>query len=693
FSLDSRCLVADHPRSVQEEVESHFCPHCTSFFRTPDAMSTENRCPHCFECPCCRCVLVPSPVSLDRSSSSFSSAGPSFCLRCLYCQWTSENWGLVASDPAGLAAAATTREKQGSGSSRSSTAMVVGALLEAAQQRQVEADQRAASAAGGGGGGRGRDRGRGARLRVGSTNSGGGRGREVDSSLFSAAASTTGPWKVSDLDDAVARRNQVVAAASRSVVLPRPPAATAAAAAAAAGTPAAVSPPWVLRGDTDGPDPALWTLSSGHETAGLAERVERSWSSPPRQSPPACGSRGEDGGGGGSKPAVGGEAGGGGGVPRRVRLRARLGKRCRKDLAAGRTGILIKATFNPLDGDSSTAKARREERERTAGGEGVKKTWFKKDCSAALSVPRITVASLPSSLALLGPTMAVAVSKTAAPQQQGGREEDGHGGEGSEEIAGQQPQQQQQQQQQPSLVLRLANPQITLLRLRVATEHGPSTAESDLDGNTAAAAAAAAAVGVDETSPLGAEQSAGGGGDGGRKESRTAASASSGSPAIGVTAAAAPALAAGGENARFVTVRPAGWGKGDWVHLEGREDEIIRQPGDRYRLPRGLLSRADDGGGGYTGSPPGAERSGRAGATPFLMHQQGDVAWVRVPLDKACADRVAAAAAAAAAAAEAEALPVLDVRFSLVMGEGDGGGGDDISMPIAVRFPLSSCPS
>ncbi|CAN0510689.1 unnamed protein product, partial [Ectocarpus sp. 8 AP-2014] len=378
------------------------------------------------------------------------------------------------------------------------------------------------------------------------------------------------------------------------------------------------------------------------------------------------------------------------------RLRARLGKRCRKDLAAGRTGILIKATFNPLDGDSSTAKARGEEREREQRGEGVKKTWFKKDCSAALSVPRITVASLPSFLALLGPTAAAtAASKTAAPRQQGGREEDDHGGAGSEEVAGQQPQQQQQQQQQqqPSLVLRLANPQITLLRLRVATENGPSTAESDPDGNTAAAAtAAAAAVGVDETSPPGAEQSAGGGGDGGRKEGRAAASASSGSSATAVTAAAATALAGGGGNAGFVTVRPAGWGEGDWVHLEGREDEIIRQPGDRYRLPRGLLSRADDGGGRDTGSPPGAERSGRAGATPLLLHQQGDVAWVRVPLDKACADRVAAAVKAAAAA-EAEALPVLDVRFSLVMGEGEGGSGDDISMPIAVRFPLSSCPS
>lgn len=44
FSLDSRCLVADHPESVAEEVESHFCPKCNGLFTTPDAISTENRC-------------------------------------------------------------------------------------------------------------------------------------------------------------------------------------------------------------------------------------------------------------------------------------------------------------------------------------------------------------------------------------------------------------------------------------------------------------------------------------------------------------------------------------------------------------------------------------------------------------------------------------------------------------------------
>lgn len=43
FSLDSRCLVADHPESVQEEVESHFCPNCYYLSQGPEAQSNGNR--------------------------------------------------------------------------------------------------------------------------------------------------------------------------------------------------------------------------------------------------------------------------------------------------------------------------------------------------------------------------------------------------------------------------------------------------------------------------------------------------------------------------------------------------------------------------------------------------------------------------------------------------------------------------
>lgn len=145
-----------------------------------------------------------------------------------------------------------------------------------------------------------------------------------------------------------------MAAASRSPAPPHP----AADAAAKEENDARTPPLWSLEGDTDGPDPALWALASGHETVGLAERLESSssWTFRGGGRREAVGS----GDGGAAACGASSSAGAGGGAswcPRRVRLRTRLGKRCRRDLAARRTEILIKATFNPLHGDSSTAEA------------------------------------------------------------------------------------------------------------------------------------------------------------------------------------------------------------------------------------------------------------------------------------------------------------------------------------------------
>lgn len=159
----------------------------------------------------------------------------------------------------------------------------------------------------------------------------------------------------------MALRNKAVAAASSSPASPPPPAAAVGGGDIAQGAkdaPNMALSPRTPQGDTAGPDPALWTLASGHEAAGLSERLESSWSPPSSSltSPLAGRGVGESGGGGGGGTARSG--GGAGWSPRRVRLRTRLGKRCRKDLADGRTGILIKATYNPLEGDSSNAKAR-----------------------------------------------------------------------------------------------------------------------------------------------------------------------------------------------------------------------------------------------------------------------------------------------------------------------------------------------
>ncbi|CAM9842638.1 unnamed protein product [Chrysoparadoxa australica] len=72
----------------------------------------------------------------------------------------------------------------------------------------------------------------------------------------------------------------------------------------------------------------------------------------------------------------------------RLPLRTRRGKRCRKDLAMGRAGILVKPRVNPLEGDSSQPRKHG--------------AWFKKDCSAIHSVPNLLVTVAPDAAALCG---------------------------------------------------------------------------------------------------------------------------------------------------------------------------------------------------------------------------------------------------------------------------------------------------
>ena len=62
-------------------------------------------------------------------------------------------------------------------------------------------------------------------------------------------------------------------------------------------------------------------------------------------------------------------------LPLPVPYRARVSRRCRAELAAGRTGILVKPKLNPLEGDTSL---------RSGHGQ-----WWKKDSSAVHVVPRI----------------------------------------------------------------------------------------------------------------------------------------------------------------------------------------------------------------------------------------------------------------------------------------------------------------
>lgn len=133
---------------------------------------------------------------------------------------------------------------------------------------------------------------------------------------------------MADLDEAVSKRKKAVVAAASSLA----PISGVIATTEPGMSREAKSPvPSGLQEDTAGPDPSLWTLSSGLESVGMKEMLEF-----------------------GSAVAAQGEKGRR--WPRRVRLHTKLGKRCRKDIATGRSEILIKPTFDPLLGDSSATK-------------------------------------------------------------------------------------------------------------------------------------------------------------------------------------------------------------------------------------------------------------------------------------------------------------------------------------------------
>lgn len=274
--------------------------------------------------------------------------------------------------------------------------------------------------------------------------------------------------------------------------------------------------------------------------------------------------------------------------------------------------------------------------------------WFKKDCSAALLVPRLTVIALPVLPGIVDPS-----APASAPP---GLDAGGHHGESS-------------------LVLRIANPQDTLLRVRFANfvdpDRGRGVAYKTADNDTTTRR-----HGVVSDEALGAR---------GVEDGVSATSSSAGNGRDGGVAASVR-----------VTLRPS---FGDsikqdtddgWIRLEGKEDEFLRQPGDRHRPPKDVI-RAKDGDNGGVGN-----------VAPVLLHQHGDIAWVRIPLGVEAADRVNAAIGEARAETGSGEV-IVTVRFLLVMREGDGdqeekgteGDTDekkDVEVPIAVRFTSHTCP-
>ncbi|CAM9739369.1 unnamed protein product, partial [Phaeothamnion confervicola] len=99
FSTDSRCLVSNHPESMQEDVESFYCPQCNFF-----------------------CVEAEAQGYLNRLAKLFSAAPPAAAAAapqragcrfgCPHCNWSSDQQGLVEDDADALAMTAMQLERE-----------------------------------------------------------------------------------------------------------------------------------------------------------------------------------------------------------------------------------------------------------------------------------------------------------------------------------------------------------------------------------------------------------------------------------------------------------------------------------------------------------------------------------------------------------------------------------------------------
>lgn len=139
-----------------------------------------------------------------------------------------------------------------------------------------------------------------------------------------------------------------------------------------------------------------------------------------------------------------------------------------------------------------------------------------------------------------------------------------------------------------------------------------------------------------------------------------------------------------------VVVRTKGWGnEDDWVRLESKA------LGVRHHFPESVVKmiHADS-----AGAVEGLDEGGKSNVTPkSLLHQQGDVAWVRLTLDAVSSSGESATASSTSIVQSGEDV-VVSTRFVLVVREGEGGSDnsgaseDDLRVPVVVRFPLSRCP-
>ena len=76
WSTSSQLLVSWHPFSCVEDIISQYCPQCLSRYMEEEVKTSLNRCPSCFQCPCCS-------GTLHRSSDSAGVTN----FTCSGCSW------------------------------------------------------------------------------------------------------------------------------------------------------------------------------------------------------------------------------------------------------------------------------------------------------------------------------------------------------------------------------------------------------------------------------------------------------------------------------------------------------------------------------------------------------------------------------------------------------------------------------
>lgn len=76
-------LVSRNPESCLEEIISYYCPQCLNRYMEDEVNGYQNRCPNCFTCPICECIV--SDDNSNNINEKYEDDRRIF--KCNYCSW------------------------------------------------------------------------------------------------------------------------------------------------------------------------------------------------------------------------------------------------------------------------------------------------------------------------------------------------------------------------------------------------------------------------------------------------------------------------------------------------------------------------------------------------------------------------------------------------------------------------------